>query len=177
MNPLNSVLYSVKFENSLTGYCAGEDGKIGKSTNGGLNWLNANSISGTTINSIYFTDANTGYLCGDFGIIFKTTNGGMTFIKNQTTVSNSNDYQLFQNYPNPFNPNTNISYNINKTGDVKLVVYDLLGKEVETLVNAKQSSGEYTFDFIGKNLSSGVYLYSLFVNQNLVETKKLLLTK
>ena len=170
-------LNSVHFTDIINGITVGDEGTIFKTTNGGNNWVKLIPPSTNYFYSVSFTNQNTGYIAGDFGTILKTTNGGMTFIKNQTTVSNSNDYQLFQNYPNPFNPSTNISYKITKSSDVKLVVYDLLGKEIETLINMKQSLGLYDVNFMGSNLPSGVYLYSLFVNQNLVETKKLLLTK
>jgi photosystem II stability/assembly factor-like uncharacterized protein len=71
------------------------------------------------------------------------------------------EFSLMQNYPNPFNPVTIISYDIRKTADVKLVVYDILGKEVKVLVEQKQSAGTYNVRFDGTNLSSGVYFYKL----------------
>jgi hypothetical protein len=85
-------------------------------------------------------------------------------------------YQLSQNYPNPFNPETNIRYEIPKNGFVKLIVYNILGREVETLVNENQSAGAYEVSFDGSNLSSGPYFYKLQAG-DFSETKKMLLIK
>ncbi len=79
----------------------------------------------------------------------------------------ANNYSLSQNYPNPFNPETVIQYEIssgNKLSDVRLVVYDALGKEVATLVNSKQKTGKFTVKFNGKDLASGIYFYKLETN-------------
>lgn len=85
-------------------------------------------------------------------------------------------YALQQNYPNPFNPSTTIKFSIPKAGNVKLVVYDILGKEVSTLVNNFLNAGEYNFQFNASNLASGIYLYRLETN-NFVKTNKMLLMK
>lgn len=73
------------------------------------------------------------------------------------------DYSLSQNYPNPFNPVTTISYQIPTDGFVTLKVYDVLGKEVATLVNGQKLSGSYIVQFDGSNLSSGIYFYKISV--------------
>jgi hypothetical protein len=86
------------------------------------------------------------------------------------------DYQLFQNYPNPFNPTTNIRYQITKNNLITIKVYDLLGKEIETLVNQKQTPGIYEVQFNGSNLSSGVYFYRI-QSGDFMQTKKMLLIK
>ncbi len=85
-------------------------------------------------------------------------------------------FSLFQNYPNPFNPTTNIKFQMPKSGFVKLIVYDLLGKEIQTLVNEKLSPGTYEVDFDGSSLPSGVYFYML-ESGNFTETKKMMLVK
>jgi hypothetical protein len=71
------------------------------------------------------------------------------------------DYGLLQNYPNPFNPVTNINYTLPEGSYVTLKVYDLLGREVATLVNANKPAGKYSVVFEGNKCSSGVYIYSL----------------
>lgn len=91
------------------------------------------------------------------------------------------NFELFQNYPNPFNPSTIIKYHVNKSGFVSLKVYNILGKEVATLVNEFQNSGVYEKQFdingiTGGNLSSGVYFYRLQTN-NLSEVKKMVFIK
>ena len=87
-----------------------------------------------------------------------------------------NSFGLSQNYPNPFNPVTVISYQLSVISDVKLVVFDLLGREVATLVNEKKAAGSYTASFDGANLTSGVYLYKLTAG-NYSETRKMTLVK
>ncbi len=87
-------------------------------------------------------------------------------------------YELLQNYPNPFNPSTIISYKIKEGGNVKIVLYDMLGKEILTLVNQYHQPGYYQLKFstASYNLSSGVYFYNLKVN-NYSETKRLVILK
>ena len=72
-----------------------------------------------------------------------------------------NQYKLYKNYPNPFNPITNISYEIPNANVTKLIVYDLLGREIEVLFNMYQVPGKYTVVFDGRNVSSGVYICKL----------------
>jgi endo-1,4-beta-xylanase len=85
-------------------------------------------------------------------------------------------YALEQNYPNPFNPTTNIRYSITKTSPVTLEIFDILGRQVQTLVNTVQTPGQYTVTFSAKNLASGVYFYQLHAG-SFTETKKLMLLK
>lgn len=90
-------------------------------------------------------------------------------------------FKLYQNYPNPFNPSTKIKFDITtgmsrETKDVKLIVYDALGKEIATLVNEKLMPGSYEAEFSGLNLSSGVYFYKL-TNGNYKDIKKMFLVK
>jgi len=86
------------------------------------------------------------------------------------------NYQLEQNFPNPFNPNTTINYSVKERGFVQLKVYDILGKEVTTLVNEEKQQGNYSVLFNGNNLPSGVYVYSLRVNE-FIENKKMVLLR
>lgn len=88
----------------------------------------------------------------------------------------ANDYYLAQNYPNPFNPTTTIQYSIPKTSYVTLKVYDILGKEVETLVDKEINPGVYNSRFDGTKLSSGIYFYTL-KSGSYTETKKFMLLK
>jgi len=85
-------------------------------------------------------------------------------------------FSLEQNYPNPFNPVTSIQYSINSMQFVTLKVYDVLGKEVATLVNEEKPSGHYEINFNASNLASGIYYYQLRAGE-FVETKKMLLLK
>ena len=98
-----------------------------------------------------------------------------TDITEVETEFTPNRIALSQNYPNPFNPSTSIRYNLEKAGMVSLRIYNLLGKEVATLVNANQNAGSYTVQFntnLGKlKLASGVYLYRL-ETESFVSVKK-----
>jgi len=103
-------------------------------------------------------------------------------VSNPVGISNNQtltDFNLSQNYPNPFNPSTVISYQLSVSSFASLKVYDLLGKEVVTLVNEKQNAGIYNYQLstINYQLSSGIYSYSLFVNGNLFDTKRMILLK
>ena len=91
------------------------------------------------------------------------------------------DFDLRQNYPNPFNPSTKIVYSIGSTGnqgDIRttLIIYDSLGKEITTLVNARKSSGEHEVEFNAAHISSGVYFYKLTAG-NFSSSKKMLLIR
>jgi hypothetical protein len=85
-------------------------------------------------------------------------------------------YTLFQNYPNPFNPTTDIKFAIPKAGFVKMVIYDVLGREVKTLVNEYRQAGVYNINFDASSYSSGVYFYRIEAG-NFIQTKKMLLIK
>lgn len=84
-----------------------------------------------------------------------------TGIMNTDEHNFNSDFQLDQNYPNPFNPETNISFLLKKQGFVKIKVYDLLGREIETLVNEYKNEGYYNVNFHAAGLSSGNYFYSM----------------
>jgi hypothetical protein len=86
------------------------------------------------------------------------------------------EFQLFQNYPNPFNPTTTIQYSIPKKSYIILKVFDILGKEVATLISEEKTVGNYEVEFNANNLSSGVYFYQLNAG-NFTSTKKMLLMK
>jgi hypothetical protein len=86
------------------------------------------------------------------------------------------EYALEQNYPNPFNPSTTIKYSIPEDGFVKLAVYNMLGEQVATLVNAQQKAGRYEVIFDASEYASGIYLYRLEA-QNYLSIKKMILVK
>jgi hypothetical protein len=98
------------------------------------------------------------------------------FSNNDEDIYKAKDFNLSQNYPNPFNPSTKISYSIKEEGFVTLKVYDVLGKEVITLVNKEQAAGNYEVTFDASKLSSGVYLYTIKAG-SFVQTRKMLLMK
>lgn len=85
-------------------------------------------------------------------------------------------YVLSQNYPNPFNPSTTIEFNLPKSEFVELKVYNILGKEVSTIVTKKLNQGNHTYTFDGKNMASGIYYYQL-VAGDYRQVKKMILIK
>jgi pectinesterase len=85
-------------------------------------------------------------------------------------------YEIMQNYPNPFNPSTVIKYQLPKNSMVKVIVYDILGKEVIKLVDAEQPAGNYEVKFNAGNLASGIYFYRISAN-DFVQTKKMMFLK
>jgi hypothetical protein len=91
-------------------------------------------------------------------------------------VSVVDGFQLAQNYPNPFNPSTNIKFELKKTANVTLEVFNTLGQKVSTLVNSKLAAGPHEVAFNGKDLASGLYLYRLTAD-NVTLTKKMMLMK
>ena len=98
-----------------------------------------------------------------------------TNITNDISSAPSN-FQLYQNYPNPFNPNTTISYSLSSSGYVTLKIYDVLGRELETLANGFISKGIYKKTFNASRFPSGVYIYQL-KSGSFVDTKKMVLMK
>jgi len=107
-------------------------------------------------------------------------NSVFTSVKNNTQ-NYPNTFKLFQNYPNPFNPSTIIKYSIplnvnNKSSIVSLKVFDILGREVETLVNKEQKPGNYEFQFNGAQLTSGAYFYKI-QSGNIIIVKKMILIR
>ncbi|MCX6121918.1 MAG: FG-GAP-like repeat-containing protein [Ignavibacteriales bacterium] len=173
-NGNDKFLYSVHFIDQNTGWAVGSLGLILKTTNGGNNWISQTSEINTALNSVYFVN-NTGWAVGEAGTILKTTNGGVTFVKDAKTEI-PDQFVLYQNYPNPFNPNTRIEYGISKASHITIKIFDILGREVATLINEVKSAGIYTTTFNAAKMLSGIYFYRLQAG-NFVETKKLVLLK
>jgi hypothetical protein len=99
----------------------------------------------------------------------------------EINLGSPNNFELAQNYPNPFNPSTVIEYSIplierSETSNVKLVIYDILGNKVVTLVNKEQPAGTYKIDFNASELSNGIYFYMLETD-NFTASKKMILLK
>lgn len=100
------------------------------------------------------------------------------------TIELPNGFNLRQNYPNPFNPETTISYHIPAQSEVTLKIYDILGREIETLVDKQQQPGSYIISWPSKNISSGIYFYTLLANSHsfssrhaFIETRKMVLVR
>jgi len=117
-------------------------------------------------------DEQTLYVAVDDGIIEVSTISGLK----GKQANPPEGYMLRQNFPNPFNPSTTIDYQLTVNSPVALKVYDVLGREVGTLVNRRQNAGEYSVTFDGSKLSTGVYFYKLASGSN-SETRQMVLLK
>ncbi|MCH8942656.1 MAG: T9SS type A sorting domain-containing protein [Bacteroidetes bacterium] len=102
----------------------------------------------------------------------------ITGIDDENTIPNT--FKLFQNYPNPFNPSTTISFQLPALSFVILKIYDVLGREVKTLINKEMKAGNYKVDFNASQLSSGIYFYRLSISggtKDFTSIKKMVLLK
>jgi photosystem II stability/assembly factor-like uncharacterized protein len=136
----------------------------------------AAGLSTDILAGVYFTSPTNGYVVGNNKTLLKYTR--LTSLEDER--EQPTEFKLEQNYPNPFNPSTSIQYAIGSRQFVQLKVYDVLGKEIATLVNDEKSAGSYEVEFNPvssiKDLTSGVYFYQLKAG-NYLETKKMILMK
>ena len=116
-------------------------------------------------------DTATGWVCGDGGKLW-TNNPNLVSVEEPRMVPR---LYLAHNYPNPFNPSTEITYGIPQGGDVKLTVFDNLGREVEVLVDSYKSAGTYTVQFNAEDLPSGMYLYRIETASGTLSKKMVLM--
>jgi photosystem II stability/assembly factor-like uncharacterized protein len=175
-NPLVLYFSSCFFTNANTGYLGSGAGTIYKTTNGGINLAAQYSLSQTDeIKQIYFTGNDTGYAITRQNLL-KTINGGEPVRINLISTNIPEKFSLSQNYPNPFNPSTNIKFQIPEKSFTSIIVYDMLGKEVITLLNEELNAGYYNYQFNAENLNSGIYFYRIRT-ENFSETKKMVLVK
>jgi photosystem II stability/assembly factor-like uncharacterized protein len=180
----SNMLFDIYFPSAMTGTAVGIYGMILRTTNSGINWGLQTSGTDRYLYGVYFLNGDTGFAVGDSGTILKTTNGGLEAIKPlSNTIPES--FQLSQNYPNPFNPTTKIMFSVptfplyergDKGGFVTLKIYDLLGREIITLVNEQLQPGSYEVQWSASNIPSGVYFYRL-TTDNFTDTKKMVLIK
>lgn len=150
---------------------------IFRSTDNGATWTQVHTHTAAQNDISLVLDGTgcmTGWSCGASGTIAKMT--GVPVAINDPSLNIPNTYSLAQNYPNPFNPSTSISFALPVTGNVELKVYDLLGKEVATLVNGSLTAGTHSVPFDASSLSSGVYIYKITAGE-FTDSKKMVLIK
>ena len=102
--------------------------------------------------------------------------GWITDVEDNYLTELPENFELMQNYPNPFNPSTTIDYTITEPGNIKIVIFDVLGREIKTLVNEYKGAGRYKAVFSAGSLSSGVYYYQL-ITENNFKTRSMILLK
>ena len=177
VDSLSQRYWDLFFINKDTGWMSGRyasNALILRTANGGQNWSQQLTGAGGIVWKIFFVDANNGWALNQTKI-FHTTNGGITGVKLISTNS-PDEFRLLQNFPNPFNPTTTIRYDIKTKGNVELKVFDLLGRELTSLVNENQTPGTYEVVFDASSLPSGVYFYRLKAG-DFVDSKKMVVLK
>lgn len=169
--PGSNLLVEICFNNNVYTYnsMVYSTNSPGKTYHGHQDMVSGNGCTDISTGSVYSSRPN---LC--IGINPLTETG-----KNISLLPR--EFKLQQNFPNPFNPVTKIRYEIpavkNKNNvKVQLKIFDMLGREVQTLVNTELSPGFYEFDFDGKDFSSGVYFYSL-ISDGFRDTKRMVLMR
>jgi photosystem II stability/assembly factor-like uncharacterized protein len=165
-------LNSISCQNPSVVYVSGVN-RVIKSIDSGDNWTEILIFQdeGSAYISCYNKDT---LAVSKLNSVYRSYNGG-TYVKVNSNII-PDKYSLLQNYPNPFNPTTTIKFDILRLGDVKIVVYDIMGREVQTLANEKLQPGTYQATFDGSKLTSGVYFYRL-TSDNFTDTKRMLLVK
>ncbi|MBS1551401.1 MAG: T9SS type A sorting domain-containing protein [Bacteroidetes bacterium] len=177
--PTNNTkpLRNLYFHDTKQGHVVGDSGTILFTSDAGSNWSRQVSNTFSNLRGIWFLNRDTGFVVGDNGMIMKTFNRGIMVSTYNNSEVIPNKYWLYQNFPNPFNPSTTIKYQLSVSGFVSLRIYDVLGNMVKKLVNKIQPTGNYEFFFEANNLSSGVYFYSLWIDEMKVDTKQFVFLK
>lgn len=159
-------------------WAVGNDGNIAYSSNFGDAWSMQESGTTNILWDAYFIDDNEGWVVGGGigtpGIILHTTTGGVVSNINENL---SEKYGLAQNHPNPFSTSTTIAYRVDRPALIRIIVYNLLGDEVATLVQEHKGIGEYTVDFTPDNLQIGIYYSQLEADGKTVITSKMVLLR
>lgn len=126
----------------------------------------------------YYDDISLYWIHYQCNIIYAEINNTKYGIKTNIEKSRElpNQIKLYQNYPNPYNPTTTIYYSIPHPSYITIIIFDALGREIETLVSEEKSSGNYKIEFDGSKLSSGIYFYRIQAG-DFLETKKMILLK
>lgn len=169
-----SDVVSICFVNTDRGWAVTPT-SIFYTSNSGLNWSQQYFVSGNNFNVITMTGLYNGWVGGQGGAILTTSNGGSTHME-RVSPEIPDKYFLSQNYPNPFNPTTNIYFELPANLFVSLKIFDITGKEVESILNKNLDAGKYNIIWNAKNYSSGTYFYKLETNE-FTETKRMILLK
>jgi photosystem II stability/assembly factor-like uncharacterized protein len=172
--PLGTELFDVSFLNRDTGWIVSWSGLIRQTTDAGATW----TIYSTGLNSDL---KKVRVLRKERVVYVQGTNHVLLRADIIEGVSHTFDgvpthFLLSQNYPNPFNPSTTISYQLPKSSTVTLKVFDVLGREVATLVNGKQTTGFKSITWDAANVPSGMYFYRLIAG-SFIETRKLVVVR
>lgn len=176
----SGVVRLMNIDSTSIWICATND-KVFKTTNDGTNWFLMNiSLESQdiirTMDIIIKENKYYGYIGTYFGKIYRLVETIIPIGINPISTEIPKSYSLSQNYPNPFNPTTKIKFELPKAGFVKIITYDAVGREINTLVNENLQAGIYETDIDASSLPSGVYFYKIEAG-DFVNTKKMILIK
>jgi photosystem II stability/assembly factor-like uncharacterized protein len=173
-----------KFQYNINDFC--KRGRVGykcgdgtsmieKTTDGGTTWLTQTLPTSQNATHINFISPEIGWTTGWNGSICHTNKGGITEVSNSLELLPTS-YQMKQNYPNPFNPTTNISFFLPSRTYISIIIFDVLGSEVASLVNNTLPNGWHTVAWQPDNMGSGIYFYKLKAGSYPI-TKKMIYVK
>ncbi|MGE5352622.1 MAG: YCF48-related protein [Acidobacteriota bacterium] len=169
---ITQMIYLSETEAYFLGGDHYSDFNLYHTSDGGKNFSKISG--GTALKYIYSFSPENIWGVGKFGQIMRYRTN-LTGVEETLSAPKQGSYRLVQNYPNPFNPSTTISYELKDPNHVTLKVYNMLGKEIATLVDKMQNSGIYTVRFDGQGLSTGIYIYVLEINGFKTANKMILL--
>ena len=176
---IQGVAFDLDFRNDFEVWSPlGSQRKFVYSLDSGNTWKQISTPDSTAIYDVIFPDSLHGFAVGEEGAILQYKPPIINDI-GDSLITNPEQFILYQNYPNPFNPTTNIGFLISDFGFVSLTVYDVLGNEIDILVNEELPAGYHQVEFDASSLSSGLYFYQLkFYNAgesgSSVATKKMI---
>jgi photosystem II stability/assembly factor-like uncharacterized protein len=169
-------LYGISAPSANIIYVCGSGGRIYKSKNGGNAWTKLEVPTTRNLQAIYFFDEKHGFAVGDSGTILYTFNSGENTVGVKEDEIIPTEFALQQNYPNPFNPTTTIEFFIKMYCYTSLRIFNMIGREVATLVNGPLPAGTHSVVWDASKCASGMYCYRLQTGR-FIETKKLILLK
>ncbi|MCC6866801.1 MAG: T9SS type A sorting domain-containing protein [Ignavibacteria bacterium] len=177
-----NTLRSIFFSGNDSGAVSGDNGTVRMTTDAGETWFSDpyfNNVTGSiTSISLMPRSARTFTAISNNTKLYVASEDTNLVIIGIKNISNAipDKFILEQNFPNPFNPVTSIVFKVKQNSDVNIVIFDVNGREIETIVNNRFTTGTYSVDWNAANFSSGVYFYQMTAG-NFKETRKMILTK
>lgn len=174
--PMFGIFLADIYMNGAIGY-ANSYVHMMMSNDSGKTWTDQQALAYSTtdwITGFQFYSKATGWVILNNGAIFHTKNGGVTSL-DQYPIARFEGFTLEQNFPNPFNQATTLRYYLHIDCHVKLVIYDMSGREIETIISEDQSAGQHSVIFDASHLASGIYIYQLKTDSYETSRKMILL--
>jgi photosystem II stability/assembly factor-like uncharacterized protein len=170
-------LYGACWVDSVTAIAVGDSGTLLRTTNSGVSWSLLPLWTTNSLRAVSFSDVIQGTIVGEGGTILNTLQGGIpSAVTPSREVALPLSYALSQNYPNPFNGMTNFEYRIADCGFVSVKIFDILGRQVATLVDGEKLPGVYRVQWNAANSASGVYFCRMQA-RGFVQSRKVMLLR